>query len=43
MGCGRAGITLPERLGREAGPSVAVFDSQSLKSAEKGERRRRGL
>jgi transposase len=28
--------TLRERLGREASPSAAVLDSQSVKSAEKG-------
>ena len=28
--------TLRERLGRDASPSAAVLDSQSLKSAEKG-------
>jgi transposase len=29
-------MALRERLGREASPSAAVLDSQSLKSAEKG-------
>jgi transposase len=29
-------MALRERLGREASPSAAVIDSQSLKSAEKG-------
>ena len=29
-------VALREQLGREAGPSAAVIDSQSLKSAEKG-------
>jgi putative transposase len=29
-------MALRERLGREASPSAAVFDSQSVKSAEKG-------
>ena len=31
---------LRERLGREASPSAGVIDSQSLKSAEKGDARR---
>jgi hypothetical protein len=29
-------MTLRERMGREASPSAAVLDSQSIKSAEKG-------
>jgi transposase len=29
-------MALRERMGREASPSAAVLDSQSLKSAEKG-------
>jgi hypothetical protein len=29
-------LTLRERTGREASPSAAVLDSQSVKSAEKG-------
>src|SRR5712692_8801682 len=29
-------MSLRERMGREAGPSAAVLDSQSVKSAEKG-------
>jgi transposase len=29
-------MALRERMGREASPSAAVFDSQSVKSAEKG-------
>jgi hypothetical protein len=29
-------MTLRERMGREASPSAAVLDSQSVKSAEKG-------
>jgi transposase len=29
-------MALRERLGREASPSAAVLDSQSIKSAEKG-------
>ena len=29
-------MTLRERLGREASPTAAVIDSQSVKSAEKG-------
>ena len=29
-------IALRERMGREASPSAAVLDSQSVKSAEKG-------
>lgn len=29
-------VALRERLGREASPSAAILDSQSLKSAEKG-------
>ena len=29
-------MALRERMGREASPSAAVIDSQSLKSAEKG-------
>ena len=29
-------MALRERMGREAGPSAAVLDSQSVKSAEKG-------
>jgi hypothetical protein len=31
---------LRERLGREASPSAGVIDSQSLKSAEKGDARK---
>ena len=34
----RAGLR--ERLGREASPSAGVIDSQSLKSAEKGDARK---
>ena len=30
-------MALRERLGREASPTAAVIDSQSLKSAEKGD------
>jgi hypothetical protein len=30
-------MTLRERMGREASPSVAVLDSQSVKSAERGQ------
>ena len=30
-------MALPERMGREASPSAAVLDSQSVKSTEKGE------
>jgi transposase len=33
---GEMHTALRERLGREASPSAAVLDSQSLKSAEKG-------
>jgi hypothetical protein len=29
-------MALRERMGREASPSAAVLDSQSVKSAEKG-------
>jgi hypothetical protein len=29
-------MALRERMGREASPSAAVLDSQSIKSAEKG-------
>jgi len=32
--------TLRERLGREASPSAGVIDSQSLRSAEKGDARK---
>ena len=32
-------MALRERLGREASPSAAVLDSQTLKSAEKGARK----
>jgi hypothetical protein len=31
-----------ERMGREASPSAAVLDSQSVKSAEKGQQSRCG-
>jgi hypothetical protein len=30
-------MTLRERMGREASPSAAVLDSQSVKSAERGQ------
>ena len=33
---GRSGLALRERMGREASPSAAVLDSQSVKSAERG-------
>jgi transposase len=33
-------VALRERLGREASPSAGVVDSQSLKSAEKGDARK---
>jgi len=33
---GELHMTLRERLGREASPTAAVIDSQSLKAAEKG-------
>ena len=33
-------VALRERLGREASPSAGVIDSQSLKSAEKGDARK---
>jgi transposase len=37
-------MALREQMGREASPSAAVLDSQSVKSAEKGrERQRSGL
>jgi transposase len=32
-------MSLRERLGREASPSAAVLDSQTIKSAEKGARK----
>ena len=35
-------MALRERMGRQASPSAAVLDSQSVKSAEKGRRRRCG-
>ena len=33
-------VALRERMGREASPSAAVLDSQSVKSAEKGAAKR---
>ena len=35
-------MALRERVGREASPSAAVIDSQSLKPAERGRHRRPG-
>ena len=35
-------MALRERLGREASPSAAVLDSQTIKSAEKGARKTTG-
>jgi len=35
-------VALRERLGREASPSATILDSQTIKSAEGFERRRRG-
>jgi hypothetical protein len=32
----RTHVTLREQLGREASPTTAVIDSQTLKAAEKG-------
>jgi transposase len=35
-------VALRERFGREASPSAAILDSQTMKSAEKGARKTTG-